>query len=184
MARYDFLDRLVDDRGVPRKLQKSPKGSFEDGSFRLTGVVRTKPRKRDTHDDRVCRFVFASRRLVRMVDGTRSQRLVLITASGLWLVLLPVLVWRLGTDKLGVLAALTLAAIVLIWLAAWEHGHQIRKLRRGLRDLPPGCLSCWYDLSATTPAPDGCTVCPECGGAWRFDRADPTPSDETTNPAG
>ncbi len=30
------------------------------------------------------------------------------------------------------------------------------------------CPSCAYDLSATSPDPDGCTTCPECGAAWRM----------------
>ncbi len=29
------------------------------------------------------------------------------------------------------------------------------------------CPTCMYDLSALTPERDGCTVCPECGAAWR-----------------
>ena len=30
------------------------------------------------------------------------------------------------------------------------------------------CPSCAYDLATLTPEPDGCTVCPECGAAWRL----------------
>jgi tetrahydromethanopterin S-methyltransferase subunit F len=30
------------------------------------------------------------------------------------------------------------------------------------------CLCCGYDLSASIPANDGCTVCPECGAAWQL----------------
>lgn len=29
------------------------------------------------------------------------------------------------------------------------------------------CPSCGYALSAIPPEPDGCSVCPECGAAWR-----------------
>lgn len=29
------------------------------------------------------------------------------------------------------------------------------------------CPSCAYDLRRVEAAADGCTVCPECGGAWR-----------------
>jgi len=32
------------------------------------------------------------------------------------------------------------------------------------------CPSCGYSLSELPPANDGCTVCPECGGAWRTPR--------------
>lgn len=29
------------------------------------------------------------------------------------------------------------------------------------------CPSCGYRLPDVPPEPDGCRVCPECGGAWR-----------------
>jgi hypothetical protein len=35
------------------------------------------------------------------------------------------------------------------------------------------CPACAYPICALEPAADGCTVCPECGGAW--DRAEPPP---------
>jgi len=30
------------------------------------------------------------------------------------------------------------------------------------------CPQCWYDLVGLEPEADGCTVCPECGTAWRL----------------
>ncbi len=30
------------------------------------------------------------------------------------------------------------------------------------------CASCGHDLAGCTPEADGCTVCPECGAAWRL----------------
>ena len=30
------------------------------------------------------------------------------------------------------------------------------------------CVSCAYPLDGCQPEPDGCTVCPECGAAWRL----------------
>jgi hypothetical protein len=30
------------------------------------------------------------------------------------------------------------------------------------------CASCGYDLRGSKVEPDGCTVCPECGAAWRL----------------
>ena len=32
------------------------------------------------------------------------------------------------------------------------------------------CGACLYDLQGQISEPDDCVVCPECGGAWRFDR--------------
>jgi len=29
------------------------------------------------------------------------------------------------------------------------------------------CPACAYRIDTVRPAPDGCTVCPECGAAWR-----------------
>lgn len=34
-------------------------------------------------------------------------------------------------------------------------------LKRGI------CPACAYAIAGIAPAPDGCRVCPECGGAWR-----------------
>ena len=33
------------------------------------------------------------------------------------------------------------------------------------------CATCGYQLAGLTPAPDRCTVCPECGSAWRIPTA-------------
>lgn len=30
------------------------------------------------------------------------------------------------------------------------------------------CPSCGYHLQGLAPDPDGCTICPECGAAWRL----------------
>jgi len=30
------------------------------------------------------------------------------------------------------------------------------------------CPACWYSLEDAEPLPDGHTVCPECGAAWRL----------------
>jgi len=31
------------------------------------------------------------------------------------------------------------------------------------------CPSCAYNIQGVDPETDGCTVCPECGAAWRLD---------------
>ncbi len=55
--------------------------------------------------------------------------------------------------------------IALIWsrrraqLTA-EYIAECRALR--------ACASCGYSLQRLSPEPDGCTVCPECGAAWRL----------------
>ncbi len=35
------------------------------------------------------------------------------------------------------------------------------------------CAACYNDLRTLAPDPDGCTVCPECGAAWRLGAATP-----------
>ena len=42
------------------------------------------------------------------------------------------------------------------------------------------CASCGYALSGIPVAHDGCTVCPECGSAWRLS---PAPETESTDRA-
>ncbi len=33
------------------------------------------------------------------------------------------------------------------------------------------CPACGYSLGVVPTAPDGCRVCPECGGAWKINGA-------------
>ncbi len=52
--------------------------------------------------------------------------------------------------------------------------------RWSLLRLPKGqCLACGYDLRRCAREPDGCTVCPECGAAWKL----PTPAATDGNSA-
>lgn len=34
------------------------------------------------------------------------------------------------------------------------------------------CPACVHGIDVIQPEPDGCTVCPECGAAWRMDNED------------
>ncbi len=36
------------------------------------------------------------------------------------------------------------------------------------------CPACAYQIYDVAPEPDGCTVCPECGAAWRMDVGEET----------
>jgi hypothetical protein len=69
---------------------------------------------------------------------------------------------RLLITFLGLLAYGALASAFL--------GGRWLFLRRGVRLLLRDrlCPACGYRLSGIAPADDGCTVCPECGAAWRF----------------
>jgi hypothetical protein len=41
-------------------------------------------------------------------------------------------------------------------------GTAAARIERGL------CGSCIYPIETTSPQSDGCTVCPECGAAWKL----------------
>ena len=63
---------------------------------------------------------------------------------------------------LHVLAVLVVLPTILTRQLYWK--------RRGRRLMLPDrrCLTCDYDLRDLPPEPDGCTVCPECGAAWKL----------------
>lgn len=58
-----------------------------------------------------------------------------------------------------VIALPMLGVHVVYFVPIMEH----RALRANKR-----CLWCLYNLCGVPQVDDGCTVCPECGGAWRL----------------
>lgn len=77
------------------------------------------------------------------------------------------------TEELLIRIALSvgfyLALSVIIWVSIHASFHWLlipeisrAMLRRGK------CASCNYPLAGLDSAPDGCTVCPECGAAWKL----------------
>lgn len=54
----------------------------------------------------------------------------------------------------------SLYSYIYVWKSA-EHGRDAL-LASGL------CPSCGYGIVGVRCEPDGCTVCPECGAAWRM----------------
>jgi hypothetical protein len=42
------------------------------------------------------------------------------------------------------------------------------------------CKACAFSLAGLNPEPDGCTLCPECGAAWRLPSADAADPDTRT----
>jgi hypothetical protein len=57
-------------------------------------------------------------------------------------------------------------ALGYIWRQQMDAA--LEKLETARAKLPPVCPSCRYHLAGLPTEPDGCTVCPECGAAWRF----------------
>lgn len=68
--------------------------------------------------------------------------------------------------------------IVLGWLVVWlcvgtptmRGMHE--RIHRRLAHLRM-CLCCGYELEGIPAESDGCTVCPECGAAWRLTESSP-----------
>jgi hypothetical protein len=92
----------------------------------------------------------------------------------------PTVGWRAamspGAGVLAVIAlAVFLAAPVLgvvllgVWLVAWLLWWFTRGRQRAAEAMATEgrCPSCAYDIAQLPVADDGCTICPECGGAWR-----------------
>ena len=78
---------------------------------------------------------------------------------------------RLSGDDVGVLLGLTLIPVGL--LVAGLHtlaGRTLLRLRGAARAFASTgiCPSCFADLTKATPEPDGCSLCPGCGAAWRL----------------
>lgn len=102
------------------------------------------------------------RRAVSLANGRGWMRLVFFVSPAL-IILSDVAgmtrPFRLVLD-LGLLAVLVPFAL---WLSgALDRGAATLCVRGRI------CPSCGYALENLDPAPDGCTVCPECGAAWRL----------------
>jgi len=78
---------------------------------------------------------------------------------------------QLLTGKALVLVSLG-GALYTLLIAWYVHLFRWRDLESIVRALTRSglCASCGYTLATSEPEPDGCTVCPECGAAWRMQR--------------
>jgi hypothetical protein len=66
-----------------------------------------------------------------------------------------------------------------LWLA--RRGFYYFRTDRIVRSMltEKRCPACGYDIASARVEEDGCTVCPECGGAWKTPEvADPEPGHE------
>jgi len=62
-----------------------------------------------------------------------------------------------------------LALVLGMGFSVLSVEHRLRREdRETLATLPQVCVACTYDMSGLVAECDGCTVCPECGAAWRF----------------
>ena len=76
--------------------------------------------------------------------------------------------FRKPWDWVGPAGVCLSATIGLV--TAWSYLRSINatRLARGFLAIRC-CASCGYSLLGLDPEPDGCTVCPECGSAWKFE---------------
>jgi len=69
----------------------------------------------------------------------------------------------------GYIYALTVLYVVFMGIYIHRHKWGSKAKLIGSMTQLGYCPSCAYRVSDCEPEPDGCTVCPECGGAWRLD---------------
>ncbi len=136
-----------------------------------------RPRVRDDRGRKVSlplkRAIAQDRRIAwheRGVDFSRKEAAV--QALVLLGVLIPmILLARPLAEAIGALAAFivngVVAAATIAVLLRVIAGMRARKVvARCLNERK--CPACSYSLAGIAPEPDGCTVCPECGAAWRL----------------
>ena len=162
MARSSFTQTgVVDDRG--RTVPVLDAAGTRPTSFAYTGVSGDKK----TPADRRARQL-----MWQIAQRNATDRPAHRIAEGVvFVVLFAALLWpgwQSGV-RAGLVWTLVLAGIIATaWpILRWSDRRTHRRAMARLAGLPFVCLACGYSLKGIDPDPDGCTVCPECGGAWR-----------------
>ncbi len=92
---------------------------------------------------------------------------VIATSS---VVLIGAWLWGLGGSLgwfLMVFVLVPCSGLVLVWQGRLVLAARARWWVK--RRLPhQQCAACEFSLAGLAPEPDGCTVCPECGAAWKL----------------
>jgi hypothetical protein len=94
---------------------------------------------------------------------------VLLTVPAPWLALHS---WRTEVSEVNriLFDAAVGAFAALGFLIAWRMERAFIRRQLPIEMLRERrCPSCGYHLTGVLPADDECTVCPECGAAWRCD---------------
>ncbi len=71
--------------------------------------------------------------------------------------------WRIALVVVGGAATGVVGPMVMILIGRRMIAGEIARFVVGAG----ACASCDYPLAGVPEAADGCTVCPECGAAWR-----------------
>lgn len=105
---------------------------------------------------------------------TRAELRMLVLAvclisAPVWLGGGTVLLWSNGVDHEVVRVGAPISlGLVFVGLAVLMHAMTLGMRARAAELLRmKECPSCRYHLDDLEPDPDGCTICPECGAAWR-----------------
>lgn len=144
-----FRPAIRDDRGVKRPLMPPPIGDwrrqniealaqYDDGSGRTPAQIR--------------RLTLVTPLLVASMAAAASIVVSLLYWPNFVCFFLPLIFLGPFLIPLG-------GGIRAARMASRDIARQY--VRAGL------CPSCGYRLPDVPPDPDGCRVCPECGGAWR-----------------
>jgi hypothetical protein len=87
--------------------------------------------------------------------------------SGVSIFWLPALALPPAIKAIAIGAGGFLAVPPFMWWIVRSHRREIARMVASEHY----CASCGYSLREMSAAEDGCTVCPECGSAWRLDDA-------------
>lgn len=164
---------IEDDRGVrhaPRRLTTTDRVSFR---LRTAATVQ-KLRERPPASERAKYSALLRRRMLRN-SGPPPERTWWFW-GGLLVLQLPFIVMYVllppSEQRLWLLVT-PLTTFSAVWFFTIRHDRQIRRDdRERLPTLVPACMVCAYDLTGVPIEEDGCTVCPECGAAWKIARGD------------
>ena len=86
-------------------------------------------------------------------------------------VFMGILVALLMIPGLGYQRAMFALPPLVVVVFLWSGRRYVRNRYHRVILAMEYCPSCGYRLVGTPPEGDGCTVCPECGAAWRLPRA-------------
>jgi hypothetical protein len=104
----------------------------------------------------------------------------IILWGGLWMFISPLIVPSLMVSPMvkGFIVAIVpfLGLPVFMWFIVQRGRHRIARIvaSHGY------CATCGYALSDIPAASDGCTICPECGSAWRVGESVQRQSEHTS----
>jgi hypothetical protein len=137
------------------------------------------------HRGRVCSFMnplvgvetgtlrFRHSWLGRIMQGPIGLILIVPTAVTAMIVIVLLLSsftprsWRWVPNALFIGMIFACLGLAIAWSRIRRAGY-FGESPLDLRLKSGRCASCGYDLRTLTQAPDGCTLCPECGAAWRL----------------